>query len=254
MKTLQNNIRYLRKKKGMTQQEFAEFLGITRSALGAYEEGRARPGFDLLDRLCEAFGFTLDALVRSDLSHISSREMRQGDKKMKVLAITVDEQGSEYIDLVPLKAAAGYLNGYADPEFVEELPRFRLPILAPGTYRAFEISGDSMLPVQHGSIIIGAYVESAGHIRNGRTYIVVSRREGVVYKRLFDQRDKDGTLILQSDNPGYPPYSIPADEVLELWEARAYITTVLPNYELSLEKLRDMVMDLQQELIHLKKN
>ncbi len=253
MKTLQNNIRYLRKKKGMTQQEFAEFLGITRSALGAYEEGRARPGFDLLDRLCEAFGFTLDALVRSDLSKISSQG-KEGGKEMKVLAITVDSEGNEFIDFVPQKAAAGYLNGYADPEFVEELPHFRLPILAPGSYRAFEISGDSMLPVQHGSIIIGAYVESAGQIRNGRTYIVVSRRDGVVYKRLFDQRDKDGTLILQSDNPGYPPYSLPVDEVLELWEARAYISTVLPNYEMSLEKLHDMVTDLREELIRLKKN
>ena len=252
MKILQNNIRYLRRKKGMTQQEFAEFLGITRSALGAYEEGRARPGFDLLGRLCEVFDLTLDALVRSDLSKISSLGRQEG-KKLKVLAITVDNEGNEFIDFVPQKATAGYLNGYADPEFVEDLPRFRLPILAPGTYRAFEISGDSMLPVQHGSIVIGAYIESADQIRNGRTYIVVSRRDGVVYKRLFDQREKDGTLILQSDNPGYPPYSLPADEVLELWEARAYISTVLPNYEMSLEKLHDMVTDLRQEIVRLKK-
>ena len=55
MKNLQKNIRHLRKEKGMTQQEFADFLGITRSALGAYEEGRARPGFELLEKLSDRF-------------------------------------------------------------------------------------------------------------------------------------------------------------------------------------------------------
>ncbi len=250
MKNLQKNIRHLRKEKGMTQQEFADFLGITRSALGAYEEGRARPGFELLEKLSDRFGYSLDDLVRSDLAAGNGK----ANGGMKVLAISVDSTGEEWIDLVPQKAAAGYLNGYADPEFVEELPKFRLPILSPGTYRAFEISGDSMLPVQPGSIIIGEYLDSPDRIKNGRSYIVVSDKEGVVYKRVFDQREKDGTLVLQSDNPGYPPYSIDAGDVLELWEAKAYISTVLPSYDLSIEKLRDVVMDLQQEVIRLKKH
>ena len=82
------------------------------------------------------------------------------------------------IQFVPVKAAAGYLAGYADPEFVDELNTFTLPMLAPGTYRAFEIIGDSMLPTPSGSVIVGEKVESLEHVKSSNTYIVISRQEG----------------------------------------------------------------------------
>ena len=46
--------------------------------------------------------------------------------------------GSYEIHLVPVKAAAGYLAGYADPEFIDELNTLH-PMLAPGKYRAFKL-------------------------------------------------------------------------------------------------------------------
>ncbi len=60
---------------------------------------------------------------------------------------------------MPVKAAAGYLAGYADPEFLDELKTFTLPMLAPGNYRAFEIVGDSMLPTPSGSVIVGEKID-----------------------------------------------------------------------------------------------
>jgi hypothetical protein len=63
--------------------------------------------------------------------------------------------------MVPLKASAGYLNGYADPEYVAKLPKFYLPMFKQGTFRAFEIKGDSMLP-----IISGRYHNSRIPVEN----------------------------------------------------------------------------------------
>ncbi len=256
---IHSNLRFLRNHKGMTQQSFAEWLGIKRSSLGAYEEGRAKPGYDMLTRLTELFGLTIDQLLTEDLSkraqqllHAPSAGKDVSGKQMRVLSITVDPQGREFIDLVPEKAAAGYLNGYADPEYVEELPKFRLPMLKGGTFRAFEISGDSMLPIQPGSVVIGEYVEDWKSVKDGLTYIVVSVREGIVYKRLFNKIEERGDIICQSDNPAYPPYSIPVDEVLEIWQAKAYLSTIFPDKEMSMEKLMAMVLDLQQEIIKLK--
>ena len=40
---LNENIRYLRKKMGWTQDKFSKKIGIKRSLVGAYEEGRADP-------------------------------------------------------------------------------------------------------------------------------------------------------------------------------------------------------------------
>ena len=72
---------------------------------------------------------------------------------------------SNEIHLVPVKAAAGYLAGYADPEFIDELNTFTLPMLAPGNYRAFEIVGDSMLPTPSGSVIVGEKIDNVEEVK-----------------------------------------------------------------------------------------
>src|ERR687893_248922 len=84
------------------------------------------------------------------------------------------------IQYVPIKAAAGYLAGYADPEFVDELNTFTLPMLAPGNYRAFEIVGDSMMPTPSGSIIVGERISNLEEVKTNQTYILVSKTDGIV--------------------------------------------------------------------------
>jgi phage repressor protein C with HTH and peptisase S24 domain len=158
--------------------------------------------------------------------------------------------------LVPHKAAAGYLNGYADPEFVKELPHFKLPMLKQGTYRAFEISGDSMLPILPGTVVIGEYVEDLRDLKNGKTYILVTRLEGIVYKRVFNYLHENGKLFLVSDNRQYAPYQVDGEDVIEAWAAKAYISVQFPDMrddeEVSVEHLAGVVLDLQKEIHQLK--
>ncbi|RMG22925.1 MAG: LexA family transcriptional regulator [Bacteroidetes bacterium] len=257
------NLKYLRKNRGLTQQELADHLGIRRSSIGAYEECRATPKNDTLTRISDFFEVSLDLLLKEDLTHLSReelqehREQRRLDiegRKLRVLPITVDSSGRENIELVHQKASAGYLNGYADPEFIEELPKFQLPMLGSGTFRAFEIKGDSMLPLRSGSIIIGEYVQDWHDIKDGHTYVIVSDTEGVVYKRVFSKINKDGTgvLTLHSDNQAYPAYDLPVENVREVWKARMYLSADFPEPDLSLEKLSAIVLDIQQEMIKLK--
>lgn len=260
MDLINQNIRFLRKKKGYTQQQFADMLKIKRATLGAYEEGRARPNPDVQQRLTTVFGISLDQLVTQNLS-----KMMDGGKlaaapggqdvegnHLRVLSITVDQQNRENIELVPAKASAGYLNGYADPEFIEDLPKFHLPMLPVGTYRAFEIKGDSMLPLQPGSIVIGEYVSNWTDVQDGHTYVVLSKDEGVVYKRLFSTMEKDTRLTLRSDNPSYEPYEVAYEDVLELWKAKLYISQVPSEADVNLDKMKNMLEQLQQEVMHLK--
>ncbi|MDX1630161.1 MAG: LexA family transcriptional regulator, partial [Fulvivirga sp.] len=189
MTLISENIKYLRKKQGLTQEQFAEKIGIKRSLLGAYEEGRADPRINNLINMAEICGTSVDIMISKDVSKLSESELNTEKHKRgkEVLAITVDKQNEENIELVPQKAAAGYSTGYADPDFIKELPKFKLPIL-PGnaTYRAFEISGDSMLPILPGTVVIGEYVDDIRDIKNGKTYIIVTRDEGIVYKRVFN--------------------------------------------------------------------
>lgn len=272
MTTVSKNIKILRKSARLTQEQLAEKIGIKRSLLGAYEEGRADPRLNNLLAIARIFKVSVDQLISSDVSN--PEEMRgfsnaraDGATALKILSITVDNSNNENIELVPYKASAGYLNGYADPEYIGELPRFQLPFLpSSGTYRAFEITGDSMLPLTSGTIVIGQYVERLDEIKNGETYILLSQKEGVVYKRLIYQKENN-SLFLISDNKNYPPYSIDAAEVLEIWEAKTYISRSFPKgssmapeagtgilhdgHEITLESLAGIVLNLQKEVINL---
>lgn len=256
MSLISENIKYLRKQAGYTQEQFANQVGIKRSVVGAYEEARAEPRLQTLMGIAEVLNVTVDDLIAKDLT--GGQELAQREK-VKVLSITVDKSDNENIELIPQKAAAGYLNGYSDPEYLSELPRFHLPMLPPNaTYRAFEISGDSMLPIPSGSIVIGKYLESVEDIKNGKTYVLLTEREGVVYKRVFNYIADRGKLYLVSDNKSYSAYEVEPKDVIEIWEAKAYISIQFPDpesaTELSLDKIAGMVMNLQHEVNEIKKN
>src|SRR5450432_994420 len=207
------NLKYLRKLRGWTQEEFAAKLRIKRSLLGAYEEERAEPRIEVLEVVGDLFKLTLDDLLRKELSDTKGSYLAKR-RAQKLAAASND------IQIVPVKAAAGYLAGYADPEFLDELNTFTLPMLAPGTYRAFEIVGDSMLPTPSGSVIVGEKVNDVEEVKSNQTYVVVSRNEGIVYKRVIRNNKLKNKLTLVSDKTAYQPYNLNTEDVIEVWKAQ----------------------------------
>ena len=254
MSYIADNIKTLRKKAGYTQEQFAEKVGIKRSLIGAYEEARAEPRLQTLTKIAQVLEVTTDALINTDLT---KGPVDASQKPIKILSITVDEKERENIELVPQKAAAGYTNGYSDPEYLADLPRFQLPMLPKNaTYRAFEIQGDSMHPLPSGTIIIGQYLEAANDIKNGKTYVLVTQQEGIVYKRVFNYIEEKGKLYLVSDNASYSAYEVEASSVEEIWEAKAFISIQFPDpdatNDITLDKLKELILNIQSDVKSLK--
>jgi len=256
MANISLNIKFLRKKKGLTQQQFADEIGIKRSLVGAYEEERAEPKYDLLKKIALYFDISLDDFINDEINEKWAPKPKGNPDNIRILSISVDKEDNENIEMVPVKASAGYLNGYADPEYVAKLPKFYLPMFKQGTYRAFEISGDSMLPLVSGTTIIGEYVQNWADVKAGQTYVVVSKSEGVVYKRIGNKFKDNKKLKLVSDNPVYEPYEIEGEDVIELWKAKAYISTQLPEPmpEPTLESLTGMMAQMQRSISNLEQN
>jgi transcriptional regulator with XRE-family HTH domain len=242
------NLRYLRKLRGWTQEEFASKLGIKRSLIGAYEEGRADPRLEVLELIGEIFKVTLDELLLHDLSETNGSSYLAKRRQMKMM--TADRN---LIHFVPVKAAAGYLAGYGDSEFIDELNTFTLPMLTGGTYRAFEIIGDSMMPTPSGSIIVGEKVEKIENVKNNAAYIVVSNSEGIVYKRVIKSNKNLNKLTLVSDNPAFQPYHVQTADVLEMWQAQAIINKVTQQQRWDVDSLVNLVSNLQEQVSFLKK-
>ena len=228
---LPENLKALRKSRGWTQQALADRLGLTRPTLGAYEEGRSEPKLSVLIDIAACFNITVDALVRGSDAE-SSAERAKGDG-LRILTVSVDaEHDNERVVVVPVKAAAGYAHGYGDPEWVSQLPTFGLPLkeLAPDrTYRMFQIEGDSMLPIPSGSYILCQYVDDWMSVGGLRPHIVVTKNDGVVFKRIENDLPGGSRLVLHSDNPAFAPYAVAGDDVVEVWRAAAYLSFELPS-------------------------
>ncbi len=242
------NLKYLRKFRGWTQEEFANKLGIKRSLLGAYEEERADPRLEVLEVISNMFKITLDELLRSDISVIKGNNYLAKRRQLKMMSAD-----RNLIHFVPVKAAAGYLAGYADNEFIDELNTFTLPMLAGGNYRAFEIIGDSMMPTPSGSVIVGEKVENLEDIKTSLAYIVVSKTEGIVYKRIAKSNRNKGKLTLVSDNPAYQPYQVNTEDILEVWQANMVINKVNNQQRWDVNSLANLVNNLQDQVSSLKK-
>jgi transcriptional regulator with XRE-family HTH domain len=251
MSCISINLKNLRRHEGMTQEELSQKLGIKRSLLGAYEEGRAEPKAALLIKMAQTFSVPLEQFINYpiDTKNLSAHAASDFEgRRLRVLSIAVDENNNEKVQLIPAKASAGYLNGYADPVYVEKLQSFALPNFPTGTFRAFEILGDSMLPIPSGSIIFAEYVQDWTSIRDNQTYIVVTSSEGIVFKRVFNRLMDNNTLLLRSDNPVYQDFEVNVKDIHEIWKFRAFMSMEMPAREESVKQLTDIVISLQKSV------
>lgn len=214
------NLKHLRGIHNLSQADLAEKLGIPRTTLSAYERDFVEPNIDLLLKLGKLFKVKVDDLIGFNMENMITDKT---DASFRVLAITVDSQNNNNIELVSTKAEAGYLDSYSNPEYIKDLPKISFPNIPQGTYRGFEIRGDSMLPMQSGSIVISAFVEKLKEIKDNRTYVVISKMDGVVYKRVKNLPNEKA-LLMTSDNDLYHPYKLPYNEVAEVWQYYAHLS------------------------------
>lgn len=260
-----SNIKLLRMRRERTQDVVANELSVSRSTLNSYENGSIKnPTLDALLSFSRYFKMSIDTLVKVDMSKLSQFQLAELEKghdvyvtgsRLRVLATTVDSHNKENIEVVPLKAKAGYKNGYADPEFVKKLPSFQLPILLNDRkYRMFQISGDSMLPIPDKSWVIGEYLENWYDIKDGHAYVLLTQDEGIVFKIAYNQIKKKKNLLLKSLNSIYDPYEINVSEVKEVWKFCNYMSNEIPDHSLNTTGLRSAIQSIEKNISDLKKS
>ncbi|MBC7921768.1 MAG: helix-turn-helix transcriptional regulator [Ferruginibacter sp.] len=370
MSTVSENIKYLRRVNGLTQEQFARRIGIKRSLLGAYEEARANPNLSNLMNIAKIFGTSVDNLLKNDIRKLRETQSvplpqpspqlltpaeepsARGTKSPKPLASILEkyyqESGSSNgrdgeIRLVaqrivpnrvtplaagpalsqpetpaqlggnplggtPLPATVGgtpptprppvpnpayqpegsperfsnhppvapdgsppvqspvangtcielvrrhqtneYLLHHPHPDYLRRLPTLTLPWLPAGHYRAFETGDDFAFP---GAVVIGSLVRNWYDLQDGHHYLVVLPQKGIFYRRVYNQVKIKGVLLLSSDNTHLSSFEVSVKEVLEVWEAKAFVGTQMPEPGISLDRLAALVTDLQHELDRLKK-
>lgn len=257
-----SNIKFLRKRRGRTQDDVAVALNLKRSTLSGYENGVAQPGIEILVSFSRYYNMSIDTLLKIDMSKLSESQLGELERgydayvkgsNLRVLTTTVNDENRENIELVPEKAKAGYTTGYADPEYIGELPRFRLPFLSDKRkYRTFQLKGDSMLPIPDGSWVTGEFVQDWRDLISGKAYVVFTINDGIVFKVVENNLTTDGKLVLYSLNPIYEPYEVHINEVKEIWKFVNYISNELPDPVLPEKQLIQAVAAMKNDLERLK--
>lgn len=257
-----HNIKLLRKRKSKTQDDLAFALEMKRSTLSGYENQVAEPGLEILMKFSEYYGIAIDTLLKVDLSKLTDSQLYQLEhgqdvfirgNKLRVLATTVNKENEENIELVPEKAKAGYTNGFADPEYISELPVFSLPFLSKNKkYRTFQLNGDSMLPIPDKSWVTAEFVQDWTDVINGEAYIILTLNEGVVFKIVENRIKEEGKMTLFSLNPLYEPFDVDISDVREIWRFTNYISSRIPDPVLPGDEIRNTVASLKNEMNKIK--
>lgn len=352
MSIVSNNIKYLRRLNGLTQEQFARKIAIKRSLLGAYEEARANPNLTNLKNMAAAFGVSVDNLLKNDLRRLretpemslpltTSRQMtvshsgtmpqptptrtpgytepqplskiienyqqpeqplRQVSRQINLKPVSGEmqqpampqqaafqqpayhqpappafqqpaaqpqqasglptfnnqfqtpqfnaavEQPAQHfptIQWVARNKQAEYIANFQNPAYLNGLPLFQLPNLPTGYYRAFESGEDFTYP---GSILVGTFIRNWYDIKDGMQYVFLLRGHGLIYRNVFNQVKTAGILLLTSDNAELEELEVPLQDVLEVWEVKAFVSVQMPVPQPSLERVTQLVDELQMEL------
>jgi transcriptional regulator with XRE-family HTH domain len=321
MSIVSNNIKYLRRLNGLTQEQFSRRIGIKRSLLGAYEEARANPNLENLKTIAQVFGTTVDALIKTDIRKIKETPgLNLSNQPQSIAAITnktlqtpsplpmnnftstssntetieferetnhsfidkfyqsdppfetsskplmknvvmptfVEESPRKEIEIptknqmtqgniryVRQNQIGEYINKARQNDFLNSLPVIQLPNFANGNFRAFEAGSDFAF---QGAMLIGKDKSNFEEIIDGKNYILVTAPHGIIYRRIYNQSKIKGTFLLSSDQSNIPSFELQTKDVLEVWEVKAFVSYQLPEAQISVDKVKRLIEDLQDEL------
>lgn len=177
----------------------------------------------------------------------------------KVLTVITDDSNTERIVHVPVAAQAGYADQLADPVFVQDLPTYSLPDpgFQQGSYRSFDVAGDSMEPTLHnGDKVVCAFIEPGyweQAVKDNQVFVVVTT-DGVLVKRLLNNIRQDATIDLVSDNKSYVVTTLELSGIREIWRVRLRISAHLnpavrpAELEEQMEKQSQLIEQLNSTL------
>ena len=109
---LHEKLQILRKNRGMTQEELAEVLFVSRTAVSKWESGRGYPSIDSLKEISNYFSITIDELLSGEkLLSIAEREKQAGIRRICDLLFGITDLFSLLLIVLPLypKTVNGYV-------------------------------------------------------------------------------------------------------------------------------------------------
>ena len=190
MAQLSDMLTYLRKRKGLSQQELANTLKISRSAIGMYETGKREPDLETLEVFADFYNVDMNTLT-------GKAPVKKQTNKLPDTSVPVDFSHLKRIPILGRIAAGAPI--YAE----ENIEGYTFTDLNGGAeYFALRVRGDSMNAVRiyDGDLVI---VRKQDIVENGEIAAVLIEQEATLKR--FSRSGDIVTLMPQSTNPEHKP-------------------------------------------------
>ena len=190
MAQLSDMLTYLRKRKGLSQQELANTLKISRSAIGMYETGKREPDLETLEVFADFYNVDMNTLT-------GKAPVKKQTNKLPDTAVPVAFSHLKRIPILGRIAAGAPI--YAE----ENIEGYTFTDFNGGAeYFALRVRGDSMNAVRiyDGDLVI---VRKQDIVENGEIAAVLIEQEATLKR--FSRSGDIVTLMPQSTNPEHKP-------------------------------------------------
>jgi transcriptional regulator with XRE-family HTH domain len=280
------NIKLLRKKIGLTQEQLASKLNVKRSSIGAYEENRAVPARELLKEMATMFGVSMDQLYDFDFSSSTADIFGNGNipsaNSDHSLVSDTHRLVTENIAEIPEAAA---LMGYPKTDIFSKntsesavstsklSQRNTIPYISTANLQAYIQSHDlqsftdSLPQIQlpqyklsngrafeaqadfpvPGATILCDVLGKNEAIENAADYVLVLRNGTALFRKVFDLTAK-GCLLLSANVEGIISSEIPVYDVLQVCKFVGYISSELPKNQILNPKIKALLAELGHEI------
>ena len=189
----------------LSQEEFAQLLGVHKNSVGRYERGDSTPGMDFAEKVCFVYGVSPEWFL------LGTGPMKLDSafhEDVAVLGPLVAGSGVTSVPAISLGLSAGHGNFiYIEENEVRKTFAFSTAFLQkkgnPSQMVVMTVSGDSMSPeIRNGDLVL--IDQSQTRLLPGKIYAVAV--ENFIYLKVVDTLP--GTLVLSSFNKEYPPLNV----------------------------------------------
>jgi len=215
-------LKVVRQARGLTQQQMAELLGVSRPSVTQLEGGRHQPSNEILEIIVDKLDVSRNWLW---FGNGPMEEVSPVGGDVKVLA---DLAGDDYLDvgMVSTRVRGSFLDlldeggkvGFESLDIVRiynPTPEMRKP----GTL-GFEINGDSMEPqLRTGMKVVGIRVplSDVKYITSG-VYVVAFGNQLTIKRVKSNDILERGILVLHADNPNAGSLPVAAEDIRYVWK------------------------------------
>ena len=195
-------------------RQFESMIGSSDGKIAKFMATNSSLKSDTLNKIMEVFPqLSIEWLLtgEGEMLRSSKAAPSQSDAKARPVLKEVTKGG---LPLIPIDAVAGF-NGW-DESGVSELDCTHYDVpdfeMAHADF-LIRVSGSSMYPkYSSGDILACRKIDEITFIQWGKIYVIDSR-QGAMVKRLFPIEGDSAMLLCKSDNPNYPPFELPKEEI-----------------------------------------